>query len=232
MKCIAIDDEPVALSIIRKFASRLGDITLETYTDPIAGMEAVEQLHPDLLFLDIEMSGVNGVDLARRKPADTALVFTTAYSKYALDGFNLNAIDFLHKPFSYDRFKQAVEKVRTQMETNRLLTLMRQSEESITVKSDYKNVSIRLSDIIYISAMDNYVRIVVESGRPVLTQMSMKEMEAQLPPDQFIRVHKSYMISLRHVASYTRDQIQLHACSQAIPIGRAYQEKVKILKGS
>lgn len=110
MKCIAIDDEPVALSIIRQFCQRSGDIELTTYTDPVEGLQRVKDVRPDLVFLDIEMGGINGIDVARQLPAGVFLVFTTAYAEFAVDGFDLDAVDFLHKPFSYSRFERAVEK--------------------------------------------------------------------------------------------------------------------------
>ena len=108
MKCIAIDDEPMALEILSSFCQRYGNIELTTFNNPISGMDRVRKMKPDLLFLDIEMGDVNGVELARDLPQGTLLIFTTAYAEYALDGFDLNAVDFLHKPFSYGRFEEWV----------------------------------------------------------------------------------------------------------------------------
>lgn len=110
IKCIAIDDEPMALEIISSFCQRYGNIELTTFTNPIAGMELVRRTKPDILFLDIEMEDINGTELARDLPPGVMLIFTTAYAQYALDGFELNAVDFLHKPFSYSRFEKAVQK--------------------------------------------------------------------------------------------------------------------------
>ena len=110
MKCIAIDDEP--LSIIEQFCKRCGDLEVTSYTDPITGLEKVKSSKPDIVFLDIEMGGINGIDIARELPAGIYLIFTTAYVEYAVDGFELNAIDYLHKPFSYSRFEKAIERVR------------------------------------------------------------------------------------------------------------------------
>ena len=112
MKCIAIDDEPVALSIIEQFCKRCGDLEVTSYTDPITGLEKVKSIKPDIVFLDIEMGGINGIDVARELPPGIYLIFTTAYAEYAVDGFELNAIDYLHKPFSYSRFEKAIERVR------------------------------------------------------------------------------------------------------------------------
>lgn len=120
MKCIAIDDEPVALSIIRQFCQRSGDIELSVFTDPVEGLKRIKEMQPELVFLDIEMGGINGLDVAGQLPAGTFLVFTTAYAEFAVDGFNLDAVDFLHKPFSYSRFERALEKVKRLQELQRL----------------------------------------------------------------------------------------------------------------
>lgn len=219
MKCIAIDDEPMALSIISQYCKRFGDIELTTYYDPIVGIEQVRLNHPDLLFLDIEMGGVSGVELARTLPKDTNLIFTTAYAQFAIDGFELNAVDFLHKPFAYSRFERAVNKVQQVISTKS----PEEVGEEIVVKVEYQNVKIAIASIRYIEAMDNYVRIHVDGSRPVLSQMSMRSIEALLPADQFMRIHKSYIISRRTIASYTRKQIAIKHDDLQLPIGRTYQ---------
>ena len=112
MKCVAIDDEPVALSIIEQFCQRMGNLELNTFSNPETGMDFVSRSHPDIVFLDIEMNGISGLDLAKILPKGTFLIFTTAYAQFALDGFELDAVDFLHKPFSFSRFEKAVEKTR------------------------------------------------------------------------------------------------------------------------
>ena len=209
MKCIAIDDEPIALSILRQYCQRSGDLELETYSDPVVGMRAVERVKPDLLFLDIQMGEIRGIELAREIPKGTFLVFTTAYARYAVDGFDLNAVDFLHKPFSFGRFCQAVEKVR-QLKT--LQELSREpvlTDEEITVKVEYKNIRIRLAEIIYIEAMDNYVRIHLLHGRQILSQISLKNL-LELLPKEFVRIHKSFVVPLYRVESYSRTGITLY----------------------
>ena len=221
MKCIAIDDEPIALSILRQYCQRSGDLELETYSDPVVGMRAVERVKPDLLFLDIQMGEIRGIELAREIPKGTFLVFTTAYARYAVDGFDLNAVDFLHKPFSFGRFCQAVEKVR-QLKT--LQELSREpvlTDEEITVKVEYKNIRIRLAEIIYIEAMDNYVRIHLLHGRQILSQISLKNL-LELLPKEFVRIHKSFVVPLYRVESYSRTGITLYNSDVTIPIGRAF----------
>lgn len=154
LKCIAIDDEPMALQIISRFCERHGNIELTTFTNPMNGMELVKKHKPDILFLDIEMGGINGVELAKNIPAGVFLIFTTAYARYALDGFELNAIDFLYKPFSYMRFEKAVNKAVELKTLQQLSATPVFSEESITLKVEYKNTTVWLKDILYIESMD------------------------------------------------------------------------------
>ncbi|MFI3317844.1 MAG: LytTR family DNA-binding domain-containing protein [Rikenellaceae bacterium] len=217
MRCIAIDDEPMALTVIEQYASRLEGIELTTYSDPVVGIEQVRRTLPDLLFLDVEMGDVNGVELARKLPEGVSLIFTTAYAQFAIDGFELNAVDFLHKPFSFTRFKRAVEKVAQSREQHKIL-----DEEQITIKVEYQSVNIALSAIQYVEAMDNYVKIYLHSSRPVLSQMSLKSLAEMLPDGRFFRVHKSFVVSRSAVASYTRSYIVMRYGDVKIPIGRTY----------
>lgn len=227
MKCIAIDDEPMALNIIAQFCKRMGDMELSTYTNPLAGWEQVKRIRPDIVFLDIEMGGVNGVEMARELPAGVFLIFTTAYAQFAVDGFELNAVDFLHKPFSYMRFEKAVQKaVRLRSLLNMAETPV-MNEEEITVKVEYKNVKIKLSTILYIEAVNNYVRFHIVDARPILSQMSMKSIMDLLPADKFIRVHKSFIVPRHRIASYSRTQVVLYNQDITIPVGRAYADALR-----
>lgn len=227
MKCIAIDDEPMALNIIAQFCKRMGDMELSTYTNPLAGWEQVKRTRPNIVFLDIEMGGVNGVELARELPAGVFLIFTTAYAQFAVDGFELNAVDFLHKPFSYMRFEKAVQKaVRLRSLLNMAETPV-MNEEEITVKVEYKNVKIKLSTILYIEAVNNYVRFHIVDARPILSQMSMKSIMDLLPADKFIRVHKSFIVPRHRIASYSRTQVVLYNQDITIPVGRAYADALR-----
>lgn len=158
-------------------------------------------------------------------PAGVFLVFTTAYAEFAVDGFDLDAVDFLHKPFSYSRFERAVEKVKRLQDLQSLRAKPIFSDEEIILKVEYKNVKIRLADIEYIEAMDNYVRVVLTSDRPVLSQTSMKAVMDLLPADRFMRVHKSYIVPLHKVAAYSRRQLTLHHHAVELPVGRVYADE-------
>lgn len=224
MRCIALDDEPVALAIIEEFCRRDGDMEISTYTDPVVGMKHVSDERPDLVFLDIEMNGVLGTELAKCLPEGTYLIFTTAYARFALDGFELNAIDFLHKPFLYSRFETAVNKVRELMRLRRISSDVQSGQRSLTVRSDYRNVNIPYSSIQYVEAMDNYVKIHVDGDSPVVSQTSMRDLLSVLPAEDFVRIHKSFIIPLRRVVKYSRREVVLAPGGTVLPVGRVYAD--------
>ncbi len=227
IKCIAIDDEPIALSIIRQYCERYGDIDLQCFTSPIAGMDCIMSSTPDIVFLDIEMNSHNGLTMAKQLPPGTCLIFTTAFANYALDGFNVDAIDFLHKPIFYYRFEKAMEKAKRFM-----LSLDKASSayiESITLKADYKNVIINLKDIILIEAMDNYVKIYRKEKPTVIPQITMKEIESMLPKEEFLRIHRSYIISRSQIERFSNRTIYLRDYPRPIPAGRKYLQAYNTL---
>lgn len=218
INCIAIDDEPIALSIIHEYCKKYGNIHLETFTSPVAGMERIQASHPDIVFLDIEMNSHNGVTLARELPPGTCLIFTTAYSQYALDGFDADAVDFLHKPIFYPRFERAMEKAVKWLDRKETET----SRDTITLKVEHKNVIIDISDITYIEAMDNYVKVFRRNMPMVLSQITMKEMESMLPDDRFNRIHRSFIVALNAIEKFSNRKIYIHNLEKPIPVGRKY----------
>ncbi|HJB73659.1 MAG TPA: response regulator, partial [Candidatus Barnesiella merdigallinarum] len=163
--CIAIDDEPLALLVITQFCERFGGLELTTFSEPLVGLEEIRRCKPDLVFIDIEMNSISGLDIARDLPEECCFIFTTAHAQYALNGFELDAVDFLHKPFAYERFEKAVEKAIRRIETERDRT-----PDSIVVKQEYNNVTIPTNDILYIEAMENYTKIFRESGGYILSR--------------------------------------------------------------
>lgn len=226
MKCIAIDDEPIALAIIAQYCERKGNIELETFTNPQSGMLRIKESHPDLVLLDIEMNGVSGVELAKQLPLDCCLIFTTAYAQYALDGFEVNAVDFLHKPFFYERFDRAVQKAEAWIKVHRMMSLPKSVERQITLKVEYKNVTIPTDNILYIEAMDNYIKLYRINKTTVLSQITIKRILEMLPSDEFIRVHRSYIVPISKVVRFTKQQVLLTDALIEIPIGRIYAEQV------
>ena len=224
MKALIIEDETAA-------ARNLAAILRQTAPDVeiVATLESVEESvewlrsnpHPDLLFMDIHLADGDSFRIFDAVEVTAPVVFTTAYAQYAVDGFDLDAVDFLHKPFSYPRFCRAVEKAQ-QLRTLRELTRQPVSEEeAITVKVEYKNVKIPLREIVYIEAMDNYVRIHLCGARPALSQMSLKSL-AELLPATFVRIHKSFIVPLHRIAAYTRTSLTLCGSDTTLPIGRAF----------
>ncbi|MYM12990.1 LytR/AlgR family response regulator transcription factor [Muribaculum intestinale] len=221
IKCVAIDDEPIALSIIQEYCRRYGDIDLKCFTSPVDGMEYIKTTFPDIVFLDIEMNSHNGITMAKELPENTCLIFTTAYSQYALDGFNVDAIDFLHKPVFYPRFERAMQKAMLLVNAKESHTKKR---DTITLKVEYKTVVVDVDDISYVEAMDNYVKVSRPFQPTLISQITMKEMESLFPTDRFIRVHRSFIVSLDSIDKFSNRRIFLKNYDKYIPVGRTYND--------
>lgn len=233
MKCIAIDDEPLALNIIQEYCNRLSDIELETYSSPLSGMERIRQWKPEVVLLDIEMNGVSGMELAHKIPSDCALIFTTAYAQYALEGFEVNAVDFLHKPFFFQRFEKAISKAREWLKMKDLLKVSRSEARQLMLKSDYKTVGIPIDSIVYVESFDNYVKVHLSDLSEISSKTSLKSIEEQLEPKDFLRIHRSYLISLRRLSSFNRSEVGLEKDRIQLPIGKKYlTEVLYALKGT
>lgn len=226
LKCIAIDDEPMALLVIEQFCQRKGNMELLTFSEPRVGLEEIRLRKPDLVFLDIHMNSLSGLEIADTLPSECCFIFTTAYAEYALEGFNLDAVDFLHKPFSFERFDVAVDKALRRID-------MRHTPvpECLIVKQEYNNVSIPLGDILYVEALGNYVKIVKMSGGHVLTRTNLKSITDMLPEGAFLRIHRSYVISVSAVVSFTRTRVELKGLNEGLPIGAQYASQVLDILG-
>ncbi len=224
MKCIAIDDEPMALEILTIYSQRIEDMNLLTFTNPLLGLEAVQNERPDVVFLDIEMNEHSGLEIAKKLPEGTLLIFTTAYDNYALMGFELNALDYLHKPINFDRFMMSIERIR---KTLSLKHEFSQQHETISITCNYKKVQIPLFDIIYIEAVDNYLHIYRIDGQILKTKLSMSGILSRLPASSFLRIHRSFIIGRKHILSYTKQQVTLASASDpcTLPVGRSYADE-------
>ena len=229
IRCIAIDDEPIALSIVRQYCRRRGGIELETFSSPRQGMQRVHEWRPDIVFLDIEMNGTSGLALARELPASCCLIFTTAYAHYALDGFEANAVDFLHKPYFYDRFERALQKAEKWLRMHDLLAVADSSSRRLLLKADYKNVSVAVDTILYIESLDNYVRVHAADGATVASKIPLHTVEEQLPPGEFIRIHRSFVVPKNRVAKFSRTEVVLAGVGKRLPVGKTYAEEVTAL---
>lgn len=217
IKCVAIDDEPMALQIIEEFCRRRQDMEITTFTDPEEGLNYIVNTTPQIVFLDIEMNDTSGLTIAAKLPTETGVIFTTAYIHYAIEGFSLDAIDYLHKPFSFDRFSQAIDRAVRRIEYTNYLV----DKKQIIVKRDYANVPIRLSDIFYIEAMENYCKVFLKEKKMIVAHNTMKSILEQLPDSELIRIHKSYIVPRKEIKSFTR-QIVILQDETTLPVGRQF----------
>ena len=227
---IAVDDEMNALGIIKEFSQRIADVDLiQTFTDPTKALQftTAAQKQVDLVFLDIQMSRLNGLTLAQHLPENCRIILTTAYPDYALQGYEMNVVDYLLKPFSFERFERAVQKVRLLQtitsdhvyeEQKKIIPSV---DDFIFVRTDYKTIKVKISDITYIEGSGNYVTLHTLKGK-ILVLQNLKKFEEQLMPYQFIRVHKSFIVSLNHIESIEKGWILID--KQEIPIGESYRE--------
>lgn len=237
LKCIAVDDEPLALDIIEDYVSKIPFLELVKRTESaIEAMQLVQQGGIDLVFLDIQMPELTGIQFLKIAGSKTNYILTTAYSQYALESYDLDVSDYLLKPIAFDRFYKAVEKVRNKHQRNEgapaIATPTPESaiveqpkaaaQDFIFVKTDNKIQKIQLNDILYIEGLKDYISIYTKTER-VITLQNMKKMEETLPKGSFIRVHKSYIISVDKIESIERSRIAI--ASKIIPIGDTYREE-------
>jgi two-component system LytT family response regulator len=225
LKCVAIDDEPLALELISTYVSRIPDIELlQTFEDGVSGAEYLQKSDVDLLFLDINMPDISGIDLARSLQKKPLLIFTTAYKQFAYEGFELEAVDYLLKPIDFERFSKAVQKaVEYHQYKNNAQPIT--DDASIYVHSEYKIVKIVLKSIDYLESMEDYVKIHLENLPPVLTLMPLKKMLEKLPANEFKRIHRSFIVPLRKVKSVQNRKVKLHGIE--LPISNSYADEVK-----
>lgn len=221
LKCAIVDDEPLALNLLESYVQKTSFLELAgKYSSAVQAMKELPDKKIDLLFLDIQMPELNGLEFSRMVSSNTRIIFTTAFGQYAIDGYKVNALDYLLKPISYVDFLQAANKALQWFE---LLQQPSEEKESIFVKSEYKLVQIMLKDILYIEGLKDYIKIYEENQpKPVLCLMSMKAMEEQLPPKRFIRVHRSYIVQKDKIRVIDRGRIVFG--KTYIPISDSYKQ--------
>ena len=226
LNCIIIDDEPLAAQLLASYAERTPVINLVgTYNSAVAAIKDIKEKKIDLLFLDIQMPDLSGLEFATLIPKTTKIVFTTAFSQYAVDGYKVGALDYLLKPISYEDFIRVVdkaEKIFTEQERQVVYARVR----FIYVKSEYKLLQIRLDDILFIEGLKDYVKIYLEGNQKyVMSLMNMKKMEENLPKPEFMRTHRSYIVHMTKVKLVDRFRIVFG--SNYIPISDSYKEEVQ-----
>ena len=212
--CLIADDEPMALSLIESYVLKTPFLELKAKCNSaIKAMEFLEtDSDIDLFFLDIQMPDLTGIEFSKLLPAKSKVIFTTAFDQYAIEGYKVNALDYLLKPFDYNEFLNAAQKARNHIETNSLQNTENQqnnkNSDFIFVKSEYRQIKINFNEILYIEGLKDYVKIYTSSHpRPILTLMSLKKLEEELPSEQFMRVHRSYIISLEKIEAIERNHV-------------------------
>ena len=235
LTCIITDDEPLAVRLLESFVAKTPDMELlGSFTDSVEAIAAIKERQPDLLFLDIQMPDLSGMELARMIPPQTRIIFTTAFQEYALESYEVSALDFLLKPIRYSKFLTAVQKARqwygrteapkAESTTEPTAPAQDSMPETIFLKVDGEYRQVALSSVLYVSGMKDYVMFYLEGERkPLITHLTMKSVEEMLPRSRFMRVHRSYIVALSKIRSVDRNDC-LYIGDEIIRVTDAYKE--------
>ena len=233
LKCIAIDDEPLALRQLKSYIEKIPYLELTaTCNNALEAQQLLASQHVDLIFVDINMPDLSGVEFVRSLVDRPMVIFTTAYSEYAVEGFKLDAVDYLLKPFSFADFSRSAGKANSLYdlrhnqragEPEATPEALPKDKEYISVKADYKVSLVKISNIVYLESEGEYVRMHLDDGTTITTLFRLKNMEAALPSDMFMRVHRSYIVNLRCIKGYVRGRVFL-SDTEYVPIGENYKE--------
>lgn len=233
LNCWIVDDEPLALSLLESYVQKTSFLKLTgKYSNALSAMKHLAEEKVDLIFLDIQMPEVNGMEFARLIGDHTRIIFTTAFSEYALEGYKVSALDYLLKPFSFADFLTAAKKALNwfEMTEKKSATEAVQENSGIFVKSDYKLLHVLFDDILYIEGLKDYVKIYTEGQpKPILSLISLKSLEEDLPPDRFMRVHRSYIIHKNKISSINKRRIIIG--EKQIPMGDTYRKQFMSIIG-
>lgn len=224
LRCIAVDDELPALDLLAAYISRIPQLQLlQTFDDAISAGEFLRSNAVDLLFVDINMPDITGIELVRSLPEKPMVVFTTAYKKFAYEGFELDAVDYLLKPIDFTRFSKAAAKAQEYYDFKKSNSHV--DSGYLFVRSEYRVVKISLADIDFIESLEDYIKIHLSSDKPVMTLMPLKKVLEKLPPDKFRRIHRSYIVNTAKVRSVLHRKVQLNN-SKELPISESYLDFV------
>jgi len=225
IKCIAIDDEPLALQLISGYVAKLPQLQLlHTFEDAITGAEFLRNSSVDLLFADINMPDISGIDLVKSLDVKPMVIFTTAYKNFAFEGFELEAIDYLLKPIDFKRFSKAIEKAEEYFQYKNA-PKTENVNDSLYVYSEYRMVKINLADIEYIESMEDYIKIHQHNDKTILTLMPLKKVMEKLPADRFQRIHRSYIVPVNKIKSIHNRKVQLTEAE--LPVSETYMDFVR-----
>lgn len=215
--CIAIDDEPLALQLIQEYCAKISFLKLEKiFTNTDEAIAYMQSNKIDLLFLDIQMPDITGIQFYKNLSEKPPVIFTTAYKDFAVEGFNVDAVDYLLKPFEYDRFLKATYKAKEYIE---FLSSQEVQLNSLFIKVNYEIMKINLKDIDLIEALDDYIKIYIKPN-PVLTLMTLKSIQEKLPSRDFVRVHRSFIIPIAKIEKFSKSKVWI--AGKEIPIGSSY----------
>jgi len=220
IRCIAIDDEPLALDIIKVYVSRFPALELvQVFEDAIAAAEFLRHTPIDILFVDIQMPDITGIDLVRSLKDKPVVIFTTAYKNFAYEGFELEALDYLLKPIDFTRFEKAVRKALDYLDYKS--KPVRETAEYLYVHSEYRLVQINLQEIDYIESLEDYIKIHIQNSKPILTLMPLKKVLEKLPTDKFKRIHRSFVVPVAKVTAIENRKAKLNS-GKELPISDSY----------
>ena len=231
IRCLAVDDEPPALDVLKKYMSSVQSLELVgTCSDAVEALNFILQNPVDLIFLDIQMPQILGTDFLRTLKKPPKVIFTTAFRKFAVEGFELDAVDYLLKPISFERFLKAVNKVMDASLNGTLSTEGEQQKTNIDnyiyLRSDRKMIKVALSDILYIESIKDYIKVIAISGT-VITKQSISSIEETLPKNMFIRIHRSFIVSINKIQSFSNELVWIGKAE--LPISRMYRHEVEKL---
>ena len=223
LSCIIVDDEPLAVKLLESFVAKTPELQLlASFTDSVEAINAVKEQKPDLLFLDIQMPDLNGMELAHMIPPTTRVIFTTAFKEYAFESYEVSALDFLLKPIRYNKFLAAVEKAKQWYEREPSADDAKSTSLFIRVDGELRNVTI--DNITYVSGMKDYVMFYLDGeSKPLITHLTMKAVEAMLPTDRFLRVHRSYIIAVDKIKKIDRNDC-IYIGEEIIHVPEGYQQ--------
>jgi len=225
--CIAIDDEPKALEVIERYCEKTSLVSLKaTFREPIKAIEFLQRERVDLIFLDINMPEISGMQLIQTLSPRPLIIFTTAYSHYAVESYDLNALDYLLKPITFERFLAAVNKAVSALDTK--TTAVSEDETTVFIKSGPQTYQVKVDEILYMEKDGNYITVHLKD-KNILIRENMGDIFDLVPPAEFVRVHKSYVVAIKHI-----DMIEVHQLiinGEKIPIGSTYREPLRARLG-
>lgn len=228
IRCIVVDDEPLAVEMLAAFIRKTPSLELTaTFTDPVLALSAIGEEKPDLVFLDIQMPDLNGLELSRLLPQDTRVIFTTAFRQYAFESYEVEALDYLLKPIRYQKFIESVSKAERWMEIRQASVRPERNRRFAFIKTDGEYRNIDFDQILYVEGMKDYVLIHLESEtEPIVAHMTMKAVEEKLPSDMFMRVHRSYTVALDKITA-------IDSCGDilidriSVPVSDSYRKDIE-----